>query len=305
MCETGTISFSWTGIFSKFQGFSQLVPENGWLVFSVRKVTGTPAGLPEVAAQVPVLTCLLVPGCSRTPHVRKATNVTRTRRFPTVIASLFALLAMAGGLLFSTASGNVAAQNEASAGASPQASPAAEVAYTFTVDAEQSTARYRAQEELSGIGANEAVGETNAIIGTLLFDANYQPVAGSRIDVDLRTLKSDETRRDNFLYDNVLETGQFPLATFIVTGVEGLEGGLPDGEEVTFKLTGDLTLHGVTNAATWDVTVTRDGDALTGSATTTFVLADYDMEKPIIGPVVSIDDDIVLEIDVTAMLVEA
>jgi polyisoprenoid-binding protein YceI len=231
--------------------------------------------------------------------------VIRTRRFLSAIASLFALLAMIGGMFFALSPAHAVAQDDSTPDASPQASPAAEVAYTFNLDAEQSTARYRAQEELSGIGANEAVGETQAIIGTLLFDANYQPVAGSRIDVDLRTLKSDETRRDNFLYDNVLETGEFPLATFVVTGVEGLEGGLPDGQEVSFSLVGDLTLHGVTNAATWDVTVTRNGESLTGSASTTFVLEDYDMEKPIIGPVVSIDDEIVLEIDVTANQAEA
>jgi polyisoprenoid-binding protein YceI len=222
--------------------------------------------------------------------------------------SAFAILAITIGLFASTLPGNATAQEQdvSTPDASPSASPsAADVAFTFAVDAAQSTARYRAMEELSGIGANEAVGETQAIIGTLLFDNSYVPLAGSRIDVDLRTLVSDESRRDNFLYDNVLETGEFPLATFIVTGVAGLDAGLPDGEEVTFQLVGDLTLHGVTNPATWEVTAKRDGDSVTGSANTSFVLDDYEMEKPIVGPVVSIDDEIKLEIDVVAAAVEA
>jgi polyisoprenoid-binding protein YceI len=238
--------------------------------------------------------------------------VTSARRLTAVLTSAFAILAIAIGIFASTIPGSAVAQEKeqeqdaSTPDASPSASPsAADVAFTFAVDAEQSTVRYRAMEELSGIGANEAVGETQAIIGTLLFDNSYVPLAGSRIDVDLRTLVSDETRRDNFLYDNVLETGEFPLATFIVTGVDGLDAGLPDGEEVTFQLIGDLTLHGVTNPATWEVTAKRDGDSVTGTANTDFVLEDYEMEKPIVGPVVSIDDDIKLEIDVVAAAVEA
>ena len=92
------------------------------------------------------------------------------------------------------------------------------------------------------------------------------PLACSRFDVDLRTLQSDSSRRDNYLYSNTLETEQFPLATFILTGVEGLDGPLPDGEETSFTLIGNLTVHGVTNLISWEAKVTRDGDELSGDA---------------------------------------
>lgn len=116
----------------------------------------------------------------------------------------------------------------------------------------------------------------------------------------MRTLQSDEARRDNYLYNNTLETGTYPLATFVVASVEGLDGPLADGETVTLKLVGDLTLHGVTLPATWDAEVTRDGDTLTGTARTTFQMADYDIEEPVVGPVASVDQEIELEVEISA-----
>jgi hypothetical protein len=74
-------------------------------------------------------------------------------------------------------------------GALPEGTDAATL---YTIVPEESTARYRAQEELANIGANEAVGETQAIAGQIAFDENGMPVPCSRFDVDLRTLKSDE-----------------------------------------------------------------------------------------------------------------
>lgn len=171
---------------------------------------------------------------------------------------------------------------------------------SYSIVSEESAARYRAQEELASIGAAEAVGQTNAIIGTILLGEDGTPLICSRFDVDLRTLQSDEARRDNYLYRNTLQTETYPLATFIVASIEGLDGPLTDGETVTLRLLGDLTLHGVTRPATWDAEVTLDGDTLTGTASTTFLMADYNIEEPVVGPVASVDQEIRLEVDISA-----
>ena len=184
--------------------------------------------------------------------------------------------------------------------APPTAEPTVAPAQTLTIVSEESEARYRAQEELAGQGANEAVGATNAIIGTILLGADGLPLECSRFDVDLRTLQSDEARRDNFLYNNTLQTEQFPLATFVLTAVEGLDGPLPDGEETTFTLIGNLTVHGVTKLVAWETTVTRDGDTIRGSAATEFAMPDFAIDPPIVGPVLSVDEIIKLEVDITA-----
>jgi polyisoprenoid-binding protein YceI len=178
--------------------------------------------------------------------------------------------------------------------------PAPEGATVFAIDSENSEARWKAQQELVGIGANEAVGKTNAFIGNIAFDEDGLPLACSRFDVDLRTIDSGEPLRDNTLQTSTLETEQFPLATFILTDVEGLDQPPADGEEATARLIGTLSFHDVTKLVAWDANFKIDGDTLTGSATTNFKMSDYNIEPPTVGPVLSIDETVALEIDVTA-----
>jgi polyisoprenoid-binding protein YceI len=178
--------------------------------------------------------------------------------------------------------------------------PATSPATIFALDAAQTTARYRAMEELANRGANEAVGETNSIAGQIYFDANGIPLACSRFDVDMRTLVSDESRRDNYLRGNTLQTDLYPVATFVVTSVEGLDAALIDGQETSFYLVGNLTMHGVTNQVRWAVIATLSGNSISGSANTTFDMTDYDITEPRVGPVLSVDSKIKLEIDLVA-----
>ncbi len=173
-------------------------------------------------------------------------------------------------------------------------------AMALAIVGNESEARYRAQEDLAGRGATEAVGSTNAMIGQILFDGAGMPLACSRFDVDLRTLTSDEARRDNYLYNNTLETQQYPLATFVLTEVQGLSAPLDDEQETTFFLIGNLTVHGVTKLVAWEAKATLDGDTLKGSAATTFDMPDFNIEPPVIGPVVSLDETVKLEVDITA-----
>jgi polyisoprenoid-binding protein YceI len=182
--------------------------------------------------------------------------------------------------------------------ATPEAAP--EGATVFAIDSENSEARWKAQQELVGIGANEAVGKTNAFVGNIAFGEDGLPLACSRFDVDLRTIDSGEPLRDNTLQTQTLQTDQFPLATFILTDVEGLDQPPADGEEAAARLIGALSFHDVTKLVAWDATFTIDGDTLTGSATTNFKMSDYNIEPPTVGPVLSIDETVALEIDVTA-----
>ena len=195
----------------------------------------------------------------------------------------------------------IACDSNVTAGESTDATPipadSPSTVYTLTSD---SVARYIAEEELAGQGANTAIGETSTIAGNLYFDADGNPMACSRVDVDLRTFVSDESRRDNFLRGNTLQTDTYPIASFVVTSVEGLDGALVDGEETSFYLVGNLTMHGVTKAIRWEVTATSTGDTITGKASTSFDMADFDIQEPVVGPVLSVDSTIQLEIDVVA-----
>lgn len=170
----------------------------------------------------------------------------------------------------------------------------------YTIVSDESEARYEAEEELVNIGAKTAIGRTNAFIGQIGLDANNNPLTCSRFDVDLRTLASDNSMRDNKLFDETLETGTYPLATFVLTSVEGLDGGLVDGQEANVVLIGNLTLHGVTKSVAWSGTVKLDGDTITGSAELDFNIADFDMKEPTSQAVVSIDDTIKLAVEIVA-----
>lgn len=179
------------------------------------------------------------------------------------------------------------------------ADPANAPSTVYQVDSTASTARYIVKEELRTVGETEAIGETQAIVGTVSLDANGIPMTCSRFDVDLRTLVSDESRRDNYLQGNTLETATYPLATFVLTSVEGMDAALVEGEETTVTLIGELTLHGATNVVAWETVVTLDGDTIAGTAKTEFQMPDFAITPPNAGPVVSLEELVTLEFDLT------
>ena len=164
-----------------------------------------------------------------------------------------------------------------------------------------SEARYRAQEVLSGRGANEAVGRTSDVSGMIQVEADGTVTADqSRITVDLRTIQSDSAMRDNYIKRSTLQVDQFPTADFVVTSAPGLPVPLPTSGSAAFELVGDLTVHGVTRPVTWQATATFADREVTGTATTTVLMTDFAMTPPRVGAVVSIEDSVRLELDVRA-----
>ena len=161
-------------------------------------------------------------------------------------------------------------------------------------------ARYRVREQLANLSfPSDAVGKTSAVSGSLVINSDGTIVSDqSKIVVDLTGLKSDKDRRDGFVQRNVLETGAFPTAEFVPTQVSGLPSPLPTSGDLTFQLIGNLTVHGVTRTAAWNVTAKAvEGNELTGTATTAFTFADFNLTQPRVPVVLSIADNITLELD--------
>jgi polyisoprenoid-binding protein YceI len=187
----------------------------------------------------------------------------------------------------------------AAPGSSTASGPGSRQDWTRVDFAPGSEARYRAQEVLSGRGFNEAVGRTGDVSGVILFDPSGAVLSDqSRVSVDLRTLQSDSSMRDQYIKRATLRTAQYPTADFVVTGAPGLPIPLPTGGDAAFELVGDLTVHGVTRPATWQATGSFADGQVTGTATTTVLISDFGMEPPRAGPVLSIEDTVRLEIDV-------
>jgi polyisoprenoid-binding protein YceI len=145
---------------------------------------------------------------------------------------------------------------------------------------------------------------TSAVTGLIVVNQDGTIASDeSKFVVDLSTLQSDQRRRDNFIKNNTLQTNQYPNAEFVPTSAIGLPSPLPASGSVTFQLVGDLTIRDTTRPTTWDVTAQIvDGRELVGTATTSFTFADFGMTQPRVPIVLSVEDNIRLELDFRLVL---
>ena len=162
-------------------------------------------------------------------------------------------------------------------------------------------ARYRVREQLAGISfPSDAVGTTESVTGTIIVNPDGTiDSAGSKITVDLRTITSDQQMRDGYVRRQTLETETYPFLEFVARRAVGLPVPFPTAPpaQAGFQLVGDMTLHGVTSEATWNVVATFGPDQVSGRATTTLLFTTYKMAKPTLARLLSVDDKIDLEIE--------
>ncbi len=201
-------------------------------------------------------------------------------------------------------------QPSTSPSALPTASPAAASAanatastggITFTV-ASGSKAVVRVNEQLADRQLpSDAVLTSDKVSGefTLLPDGTFAP--GSKITVDLTALASDNSLRDNTVKRVVLQTSQYPQATFVPTKATGLTQPLPAAGDLAFTMAGRMTVHGVTSEMTFDVAAKRTESDLRATATAKpFPFSTFGMSQPKVFTVISIKDEIRLEVDLVA-----
>jgi polyisoprenoid-binding protein YceI len=144
-----------------------------------------------------------------------------------------------------------------------------------------SQAGYRVGEVRLGASL-ETVGRTDQVTGEITIEGTS--VTEGSFSVDLASIESDESLRDSQVNGRILETEQFPTAEFALTTPIELDALPADGEVVTVDATGDLTIHGVTQAVTIALEAQRDGEAINVSGSTPITWADYDIGDPSGGP---------------------
>ena len=193
------------------------------------------------------------------------------------------------------------AQPTAEAG-QPTAASAGAGARTFKIVPEQTEASYEVQEQfLNRNLPNMAVGKTNAVEGELQLSLDGKPTGKiTKIAVDLRTLTSDSSRRDSRIRSQWLESDKYPYATFTSTDVQGAPESYADGQDVSFKLIGDMTIRDVTKPVTFDVTGKLAGDTITGTATTKILMKDFGFDPPSIAGMLTVQDGVTIKVDFTA-----
>jgi polyisoprenoid-binding protein YceI len=184
--------------------------------------------------------------------------------------------------------------------------PATSGAVTLAILPEESEARFIIDEILNGAD-KRVVGVTNAVEGSITADqADPGSVSVSPIKVDLSNLTTDNSFRNRAIKDLILQTGDpvNQFATFEPTGYSGLPETITIGEPFSFQITGDLTIHGVTNQETFDVTATPVSETrLEGTATLAdLTYADYGVKiLRLPAQVASVEDTVTLELSFVAV----
>ncbi|MBI4312040.1 MAG: YceI family protein [Chloroflexi bacterium] len=194
----------------------------------------------------------------------------------------------------------------ASASATPSPTPLAsdvqmgDTVWTLEGDTK---AAYLVREQLARLSfPSDAIGVTKSLEGSIILGPGNTVRTDQRsmIAIDLRTLTSDESRRDRFIRQSSLESDRYPFAVFVPRSVTGLPWPIPAEGQAQFQITGDLTAHGVTKPVTWDVAATFGKDTVSGEATTSFPFSAFNMRIPRVAVLLSVDDNIRLRLDFTA-----
>jgi polyisoprenoid-binding protein YceI len=113
-------------------------------------------------------------------------------------------------------------------------------------------------------------GEVEAEVRDGEFDLTT-PIAGA-IAVDLESLRGDDPRTDGEMHRR-LDTQRFPRAK---ASVQHVAAHGPD----TYRLTGELSLHGHTKPMEGDATVTIDGNQLHATGKLTIDLREFGIKPP-------------------------
>ncbi len=220
------------------------------------------------------------------------------------------IMAIIGGMVYTSRFASAVSQNQSHVAAGAIAVTATPIPSTglqiFQIVPSQTTASYSVYEDLifQNKPNNDAVGTTHSVQGSFKIRTGNSPlVAAMNIQVDLRTLQTDSTMRDNYVRRNTLQTDTYPYATFVSVSTQGLPSSYSNGQTVHFQLIGNLTMHGKTNKEVFDVQGKVDGNTITGTATSTIYMTDFGIQPPNLANIAIAQNKVVITIAFTAKAV--
>lgn len=166
---------------------------------------------------------------------------------------------------------------------------------------EASTATFFLDEELRS-EPTTVVATTGIIVGQIQIDR--EDLANSQIGtvlVNARDLTSDASLRDRAIRGPILDTDTFEFIEFEPTSIDGLSGAATVGDELSFTVTGALTIRDITVDAMFEVTATLvDDTTIEGFASTSVSRADYGLVIPSVPTVANVSDVVSLELEFVA-----
>ncbi len=164
---------------------------------------------------------------------------------------------------------------------------------------DESRALFVIDEESRG-QPNTVVGTSTIVLGELLLDpADPSSLQVGTVLVNARDFATDSGTRDGVLRGRILDTDTFEFIEFTPTAIDGLSGAT--GSEVTFTITGDLTIRDVTNPVTFAVTAALAADeTISGTAEATVDRTDWGINIPNAPGVANVSETVILRFEFVA-----
>jgi polyisoprenoid-binding protein YceI len=118
---------------------------------------------------------------------------------------------------------------------------------TYNIDTAHSSAQFKVRHMMIA----NVKGEFDKLSGAVEFDPANAAVSSVQATIDVNSISTRETDRDNHLKSaDFLDVAKFPEITFKSKKVAASGG--------SYKVVGDLTIHGVTKEVTLDVDSVSD-----------------------------------------------
>jgi len=187
------------------------------------------------------------------------------------------------------------------------AAQAAGDATLYRIVPEESEARYEIDEILRG-EPFRVVGITDQVAGDIILDfANTTASQVGVIRINVRTLATDEERRDRATRSRILNSAEdrYEFVDFTPTALEGLPDSVSVGETATFTIVGDLKIRDITAEERFAATVTVVAeDRLEGTAEATILRSTYDLAVATPPFVADVSEEVLLGIKFVATAVD-
>ena len=163
-----------------------------------------------------------------------------------------------------------------------------------------SEAGYRVREKLAFLPAeSDAVGRTSEMTGSATFTQSgaATTITAASFNVNVLSLTSDRSMRDEKIKEIGLESSRYPTATFVLSKPATLPASFASGTIVKVPVTGVFNIHGVSKQETIEVEMGKSGSTVQAVGSITFPWSEFGMTAPSVGGFVNVTEHATMEFD--------
>lgn len=176
--------------------------------------------------------------------------------------------------------------NATSSGSTNSGGVSGDVTGTWSVST-GSEAGYRVHETLAG-QSTTAVGRTSKVTGSLTLQAST--VTAASFTVQVADITSDRSQRDAQFSGRIMDTAQYPTASFTLTKPIALLSVPAIGKTISARATGTLTMHGTSRPVSFALEAKRTASSIAVTGDIVVSYGAYNIDNPSFGGFVSVGD---------------